>query len=119
MKRIVICGLLLLAGCSAQPLPISNVEQDWYEFGQQRAENGWLKQSAQTLAKRDLEGLMTPKLYLAYESGYAQGQQTYCAQSAYVLGVTGKPYNGICDRLDPFFYQDYVSGRHSTAGTMF
>ncbi|NVD07611.1 DUF2799 domain-containing protein [Vibrio sp. JPW-9-11-11] len=119
MKSVMALVLLLLAGCSGQPLPMSNLEQDWYEFGQQRAENGWLKQSSSTLAKRDSAGLLTPQLYLAYENGYANGQLAYCAQSAYMLGVTGKPYHGICDKQDPFFYQDYISGRHSTAGSMF
>ncbi|WP_038175266.1 MULTISPECIES: DUF2799 domain-containing protein [Vibrio] len=117
MKTKLLLMTLLLAGCSTQPPPMSNAAQDWIDYGQLRAENGWLKQSQSKLTKLDSDGYLTPELYMAYENGYEQGRATYCAQNAYMLGVTGKPYQGICDKLDPFFQQDYMSGRSSTAGS--
>ncbi|MBO0216953.1 DUF2799 domain-containing protein, partial [Vibrio sp. Vb2880] len=44
------------------------------------------------------------------------GKQEYCEQSAYMLGVIGRPYFGICDDVDPFFQHDYDAGRMSSAG---
>ena len=53
---------------------------------------------------------------MAYQSGYQEGKKEYCEQSAYMLGVRDMPYFGICDDIDPFFKQNYESGRTSTAG---
>lgn len=53
---------------------------------------------------------------MAYQKGYQEGKQEYCEQSAYMLGVVGRPYFGICDDVDPFFQHDYDAGRMSSAG---
>lgn len=119
MKVQFVLVVLLLAGCATQLPPLSNVESDWSEYGKQRAEQGFLKQSEVKLAKLDQGGVFNQELYLAYSDGYEQGRLEYCSQSAYMLGVVGKPYAGICDRIDPFFKQDYISGRNSTAGSAF
>jgi len=119
MKIQFVLATLLLAGCATQPPPLSNTEGDWSDYGKQRAEQGFLKQSEAKLAKMDQGGVFSQELYLAYVNGYEQGRLEYCSQSAYMLGVRGKPYMGICDRIDPFFQQDYMSGRHSTAGSAF
>lgn len=119
MKVKLLLASALLAGCTAQPVPMSSVAADWASYGQQRAEQGFVKQSEAKLAKLDQDGVLNPDLYLAYSNGYEQGRTAYCAQNAYMLGVMGKPYRGICDRLDPFYQQDYASGRGSTAGRAF
>ncbi|KJY82021.1 hypothetical protein TW81_15145 [Vibrio galatheae] len=118
MKTKLALMSLLLAGCTSMPPPTSSVEGDWLDYGKLRAEQGLLKQSEQKLTKLDDDGVLNSQLYLAYSNGYEQGRATYCSQNAYMLGVTGKPYLGICDRLDPFFQQDYNSGRSSTAGSI-
>ncbi|KGY11143.1 hypothetical protein NM22_17260 [Vibrio tubiashii] len=116
MKLKLVLATLLLAGCTSQPPPLSSVDSDWFDYGKQRAEQGLLKQSEIKLAKLDQSGIFNQDLYLAYSNGYEQGRADYCSQSAYMLGVMGKPYAGICERIDPFFQQDYISGRQSTAG---
>ncbi len=55
---------------------------------------------------------------MAYQEGYEMGKEEYCQQSAYMLGVVGKPYLGICYDVDPFFQQDYNSGRSSNVGRL-
>lgn len=119
MRYIMTLGLLLLAGCASQPTPVSSVESDWYDFGQSRGEKGYFQQSEKQLAKLDQDNYLNQDLYSAYVAGYEDGRRSYCGQNAYMLGVTGKPYLGVCDQLDPFFRQDYMSGRNSTAGSMF
>ncbi|RTZ14289.1 DUF2799 domain-containing protein [Vibrio aquaticus] len=119
MKYLLVVMAILLAGCASQPAPMTSIESDWSDYGQQRAEQGYLKQSESRLAKLDTQGYLTPELYSAYQDGYEAGREVYCEQSAYMLGVMGKPYLGICDKLNPFFQQDYVSGKTSTAGSMF
>lgn len=119
MKYVLALIVLILVGCSAQPTPLTTVESDWSDYGKGRAEQGLMKQSEAKLAKLDTTGAFSNELYLAYDNGYEEGRQTYCAQSAYMLGVIGKPYLGLCDKIDPFFYQDYVSGKNSTAGSAF
>ncbi|MEH0743074.1 DUF2799 domain-containing protein [Vibrio cholerae] len=110
---------LLITGCTTVTTPTSNVDQDWYQFGVDRGENGLLNLSQSKLAKADEAGYLNDDRYAAYLAGYEQGRGQYCQQNAYMLGVMGKPYYGVCDRLDPFFQQDYVSGRTSTAGSGF
>lgn len=117
MKIKVVLATMLLAGCTSQPPPLSSVDSDWSDYGKQRAEQGFLKQSEAKLAMLDQGGVFNQGLYVAYSNGYEQGRAEYCSQNAYMLGVTGKPYLGICERIDPFFQQDYMSGRNSTAGS--
>ncbi|UPQ88273.1 DUF2799 domain-containing protein [Vibrio sinaloensis] len=117
MKVKLILLSILLVGCSSQPIPLSSSTQDWRDFGQQQAQMGWLKQSQSALAKQRSDSVLDSELYLAYDSGYEVGRNNYCQQDARMLGVVGKPYLGICDQLDPFFYQDYMSGRTSSAGS--
>lgn len=119
MRYILTLGLMLLVGCASQPTPLSSAQGDWFDYGQARAEKGYLQQSEKQLAKLDQGNYLNQELYTAYTMGYENGRESYCGQNAYMLGVTGKPYLGICDQLDPFFNQDYISGRNSTAGSMF
>ena len=109
---------LLLAACSSTPPPTSNVESDWQAFGYERAMKGWVVQSESKLTKLAEGKMVSDANFQAYVTGYNKGQEEYCSQSAYILGVVGKQYNGICDEFDPFFRQDYVSGMQSTAGGM-
>jgi hypothetical protein len=119
MKILIISiAALLLAACSSTPPPTSNVDSDWNAFGYERAMKGWIVQSESKLTKLSEGKMVSDANYQAYIAGYNKGQEEYCDQSAYMLGVVGKQYNGICDNTDPFFRQDYINGMHSTAGGM-
>ncbi|CAH8196808.1 DUF2799 domain-containing protein [Vibrio aestuarianus] len=109
MKPILLLLTFVLFGCAVQPTPTTSVNSDWLQFGLQQGERGLLKLSVEKLATSD-------ELYLAYSDGYEQGRAMYCQQNAYILGVIGKPYLGVCDKDNVFFQQDYISGRQSTAG---
>ncbi|MGR5546185.1 DUF2799 domain-containing protein [Vibrio sp. PNB22_2_2] len=108
--------LLFLNACAQTTLPSSVNATDWQAFGKQTALNGSLELSEERIAKFDDTNRATPELIMAYQTGYQEGKEEYCQQSAYILGVLGTPYLGICDDLDPFFQYDYESGRRSTAG---
>ncbi|MCF7509243.1 MULTISPECIES: DUF2799 domain-containing protein [Vibrio] len=117
MKTFVIGAMaLLLAACAQTTLPTSNNVTDWQVFGKQSALDGLRELSEERIAKLDDVNHVTPELIMAYQAGYQQGKQEYCEQSAYMLGVIGRPYFGICDDVDPFFQHDYDAGRMSSAG---
>ncbi len=117
-KVIITAFIFLLAGCSALPIPQSGSVTDWKAYGEQRGQKGLLKQTESRLAKQDKTGTFNRALYAAYLEGYQQGRLIYCEQNPYMLGVVGKPYYGVCDDLNPFYYQDYMSGRSATAGRL-
>ncbi len=114
----VLFTVLLLAACSTTPPPNSKVDSDWQAFGYDRAMKGWIVQSETKLVKLSDGKAVSEENYQAYLDGYTKGQKEYCGQSAYMLGVVGEQYTGICDKIDPFFRQDYYNGMQSTAGGM-
>ncbi|EDP58350.1 DUF2799 domain-containing protein [Vibrio sp. AND4] len=116
--RFIIIGAMLffLNACAQTTLPSSTNATDWQGFGKQTALNGSIELSEEGIAKLDNTNLATAELIMAYQTGYQEGKQEYCAQSAYILGVRGAPYSGICDDVNPFFRNDYESGRMSKAG---
>lgn len=117
MKVFVIGSMaLILAACAQTTLPTSSNVTDWQAFGKQSALDGLRVLSEDRIAALDGSNHATPELIMAYQTGYQQGKQEYCEQSAYMLGVIGRPYFGICDDLDPFFQHDYDAGRMSSAG---
>lgn len=119
MRYILILGLVLLVGCASQPTPLSSAQGEWFDYGEVRGGKGYHPQSKRQLAKLDQHRYLNQELYAAYTMGYEQGRQSYCEQNAYMLGVKGRPYRGVCDQINPFFKQDYQSGRNSRAGSMF
>ncbi|TOF82897.1 hypothetical protein CGJ12_03995 [Vibrio parahaemolyticus] len=112
--RVLIIGamMMLLSACAQTTLPASTSVTDWQAFGKQSALDGLRELSKERIAKLDGTNHATPELIMAYQNGY----QEYCEQSAYMLGVVGRPYFGICDDVDPFFQHDYDAGRMSSAG---
>lgn len=115
-KPVMLTIALLLAGCSAVPVPMSGETSDWQQYGMQRGESGLIQQSQAKLAKLDQSGQFNPQLYQAYVTGYQLGNRQYCQQDAFMLGIKGMPYMGVCDDIDPMFNYNYMSGRNSTAG---
>lgn len=119
MKFLIIsAAALLLAACSSTPPPTSMLDSDWQQFGYDRAMKGLVVQSDTRLSNLLTGSELKENNYQAYLIGYENGQVKYCQQSAYALGVVGKPYNGICDKLDWTFQQTYNSGRYATSGGM-
>ncbi|MDN2482172.1 DUF2799 domain-containing protein [Vibrio agarivorans] len=117
MKALcVTTALLLLSACSTVMTPDSVQKSDWQAFGLEQGEKGLIKLSQNKLQDKDTTGQFNSDLYLAYSDGYEVGRGEYCQQSAYMLGVTGRPYYGVCDNINIWFRQDYQSGRLSTAG---
>ncbi|PFG45362.1 uncharacterized protein DUF2799 [Vibrio sp. ES.051] len=118
MRAFVIGAMaLLLVACAQTTLPTSSSVVDWQAFGKQSALDGLRALSGERIAALDGNANhATPELIMAYQTGYQQGKQEYCEQSAYMLGVIGRPYFGICDDVDPFFQHDYDAGRMSSAG---
>ncbi len=116
--RLFVVGamLLFLNACAQTTLPTSVSVTDWQAFGKQSALDGLIELSEERIAKLDETNRATPELIMAYQTGYQEGKKEYCKQSAYMLGVRDMPYFGICDDIDPFFNQNYESGRNSTAG---
>lgn len=116
MKHLIIAfSVLLLSACATTLPPTSNLDSDWNTFGYERAIKGQIAQSESRLQKLLNDQLLQSSHYQAYLNGYEKGQKEYCAQNPFILGVTGAPYNGICDRIDWTFREDYNSGRFSTA----
>ncbi|ACH66389.1 MULTISPECIES: DUF2799 domain-containing protein [Aliivibrio] len=119
MKHFIIAfSALLLAACAGTPPPTSMLDSDWTTFGYERAMKGQIAQSESRLDKLLEDQSLKSSNYQAYLTGYKKGQNEYCSQNAYILGVTGGPYNGICDLIDWTFREDYNSGRFSTANGM-
>lgn len=119
MKAVLMTlTLMLLVGCAQVPLPLSEQAADWHRFGEETALEGKIAFSETRLLTLAQPRELSASLLMSYQAGYQEGKQRYCQQNPYMLGVIGKPYYGICDDLDPFFKQDYVSGRTSTAGSL-
>ncbi|WGW00651.1 DUF2799 domain-containing protein [Vibrio sp. YMD68] len=113
MKYLYLLVVLFMVGCAQVQTPDSYAVNDWAEFGKQRAIDGQLYDSQSRLNKLDEKGVLNDNLYMAYDKGYQEGKAEYCAQDARMLGVSGKPYRGICDDVNVFFRADYDSGRES------
>lgn len=119
MKQIIMfMTLFILAGCASMNdnAPKTADSQAWQSYGEQSAIAGLTEHSQQQLVKQS--SYITDDAYQAYQQGYASGLKQYCSQNASWLGSTGQAYRGICDNVDPFFRQDYMSGVQSHAGGM-
>ncbi|WP_241033852.1 DUF2799 domain-containing protein [Vibrio maerlii] len=109
---IAVTFIFMLVGCS-QPEPLANNSETWRQFGVDQAQKGWLKKSETKMAKYSSSEAVNQELFMAYSEGYEEGRAAYCQQDAYLLGITGRTYLGICDELDWRFRQDYDTGRAS------
>lgn len=111
-------SLILLVGCVQTPVPLSDQDADWYALGKQTALDGQRGLSDRQIRELAEQKSSNSVLISAYQEGYQVGKQQYCQQSARMLGVMNKPYAGICDDIDPFFRQDYITGRLGPASGM-
>ncbi|WP_070963345.1 DUF2799 domain-containing protein [Vibrio sonorensis] len=118
MRFIPILLIAFTFGCTTMPFPDSADASQWEDLGKQRALNGYSAQSQDRLSKAAGQ-MVSNELYTSYRLGYEAGRDEYCSQNAYMLGVKRVPYSGVCDLIDPFFKQDYISGKGSTAGARF
>lgn len=120
MKRLFLfITIIILAGCASQnKMPDSSNTQAWQAYGQERASKGFVEHSKEDLASESGLTMLSNEASDAYHQGYLIGQKKYCSQNASWLGSTGQPYRGICDNMNPFFRQDYMSGMQSNHGGM-
>lgn len=105
MPSILISSVLM--GCAVQPITIPNTVEAWQDYGQEQALLGNRIRSEEKLSQSDQSGTLTSNLYQAYQVGYEKGRDEYCSQSAYLVAKSRRPYQGICDDINPFFRTDY------------
>ncbi|MFO6424018.1 DUF2799 domain-containing protein [Motilimonas sp. KMU-193] len=119
MKRVcLLFFVLLLSACMSTEQQTAVTTQDWYKVGVIDGQLGHLEKTANELVK---VSTLTDSQVLDYRRGYQDGNNEYCQLSnAYILGVTRKMYQGVCDeRKDGWkFRENWLNGRHSTASGM-
>ncbi|WP_167512717.1 DUF2799 domain-containing protein [Aliivibrio finisterrensis] len=59
--------------------------EDWFQYGEQRAKNGFVVQENETLESANPEEAVTEAFYNAYLEGHTSGTTIYCSQEAYIL----------------------------------
>ncbi|WP_028862609.1 DUF2799 domain-containing protein [Psychromonas aquimarina] len=118
---LLIFSVSLFACTSAQIQHAVNSD-NWQAVGQYDGENGLHEKSLSELQKLSVEFARGAVDYAAYQAGYEQALQLYCQpKNAFIYGVKRQSYPYACDRYPHgwAFYQDWLSGRHSRAGSIF
>ncbi len=113
---------VLLSACTAPQLTQNIQNNDWQAVGNYDGSNGIPERSKEKLQSLSTQLAAEDMNYQAYLNAYNPAVKMYCeSQHAYVLGVTGAPYQGVCERFPHgvFFYRDYINGKKSTAGNIF
>lgn len=112
-QSIVSVMMLLLVGCTASQseVPEKNAD-DWYQYGEQRAKNGFVVQTREVVERANPEETITGEFYNAYSKGHTSGTVIYCSQNAYILGLSEAPYFGVCDQTNPEFRPEYEKGKN-------
>ncbi|SHO54853.1 DUF2799 domain-containing protein [Vibrio quintilis] len=105
----VVCALFISA-CSSQSLPVVSDSQGWQQFGYDQGFQGLDKTSFAELSEQGVNEL-TDERYADYIQGYSAGNQAYCAQDPFQLGLTQAPYYGVCDQDNPDFRTAYEQGQ--------
>lgn len=122
--RLCIISLSFLLSACTMPQVIESVKaNNWQDLGTFDGENGFIKRTPKQLKAlstqyADADADADSK---AYSLSYEEALKEYCQpRNAYILGVVGKPYHGVCQKFQHgwSFYQDWVSGRHSQAGSL-
>ncbi|MDD9156929.1 DUF2799 domain-containing protein [Aliivibrio sp. S4TY2] len=112
-QKVVSLMMLLLVGCTASQSEVKEKNtDDWFQYGEQRAKNGFLVQEKETLESVKPEEEVTEAFYNAYLEGHTSGTTIYCSQEAYILGLREAPYFGICDQIMPDFRAEYEKGKN-------
>lgn len=112
-QKIVGVMMLLLVGCTASQSEVKEKNaDDWYQYGEQRAKNGFVFQEREELERANPEETITGEFYNAYNQGHSSGTVIYCSQNAYILGLSEAPYFGICDQITTEFRTEYEKGKN-------
>ncbi|WP_158264542.1 DUF2799 domain-containing protein [Photobacterium rosenbergii] len=104
MKRLFTAlSIVVLSACSSTENTYSNID-NWDEHGYRTGLSGEVAKQESKFSYADKDN------YNEYLNGYKRGQQAYCEQDAYLLGLTSQPYKGVCDEIDNSFAFDYQLG---------
>jgi hypothetical protein len=112
-KRLNIFVAILLAGLSG--CATMNADEcatsDWSAIGYEDGSRGYTTEQFSGRRKACAKHGITPD-FQAYQSGRQQGLEAYCQPGrAYVLGVNGGRYNGVCAAdMEPQFLEAYNAG---------
>ncbi len=110
-KAAIILLAIGLAGCVSTETKNMTKSGNWFEIGQQDAQKGWIARNRGELS--DLGGDQQEALQ-KYDKGYKLGLSAYCQpENAIHLGLRGKPYNKVCDKMPHGFQfeQDWLRSR--------
>lgn len=120
-KFLFVFSMLLLSACTSKQVIQSVSNNDWKALGNYDGSNGFIEKSEQALNKLNQEYGSEALDLTAYLTSYQLALDEYCKpNNAYILGVMGKPYFGVCEQYPNgwSFREDWVSGRHSQAGSL-
>lgn len=122
MRQLLLLILpFALFSCTSATVQHKIESGNWFAVGEYDASNGFVQKSENKLNRMSATYGENKVDYDAYLAGYEEALLIYCEpENAFLLGVTGKPYHNICDRFPRgwIFYQDWLSGRESQAGSM-
>ncbi len=95
---------------------------NWQAVGQYDGENGLNEKTLSALQKLSDKFASGTVDYESYQGSYEKALSLYCQpNNAYIYGVKRQPYPYACNRYSHgwAFYQDWLSGRHSQAASIF
>ena len=101
LKHLFLLLLLInLFSCTYSQVKNIVTEDNWLALGEYQGEKGGIEHTLnelQALSDKYSNGEVD---YSAYQQGYEKALIIYCQpQNAFQLGISGKHYNGVCERF--------------------
>ncbi|GAM75973.1 hypothetical protein JCM19241_271 [Vibrio ishigakensis] len=103
---VVSLSVLFVAGCSNTS--VNDKDISWSSYGYETGSQG---QRADTT----ILALANAEQRQEFEQGYAKGNQEFCSQNGYSVGLTRTPYYGQCAEVASSFEADYYLGLADSA----
>lgn len=98
---VVSLSVLFVAGCSNTS--VNDQKMSWTSYGYEIGSKGQRVDST-------LLSLANGEQRQEFEQGYAQGNQEFCSQNGYSVGLTRAPYFGQCANSESNFEANYYLG---------